>query len=128
MSDNPLFDKITAAVNGYIDAFSQGSADMVMDLYADNCTVEDPVGSPLKDGRDAVREFYVASMQSGAKLTLTGPIRVATNEATFSFTARVELGDVVMEIDVIDHMVFDDQGKITAMRAFFGPENMRQVS
>ncbi len=128
MSDNPLFDKITAAVNGYIAAFSQGSADLVMDLDADVCSVEDPVGSPLKDGRDAVRAFYEASMQTGAQLTLTGPIRVAANEATFSFTARVALGDVKMEIDVIDHMVFDEAGKITAMRAFFGPENMRQVS
>lgn len=127
MSDNPLFDKITGAVNGYIDAFSKGSADMVMDLYADGCTVEDPVGSPVKKGRDEVRAFYDASMQSGAKLSLSGPIRIAGNEVAFSFTARVELGDVKMEIDVIDHMIFDDQGKVTAMRAFFGPENMRQV-
>jgi len=122
-----LKDKIIAAVNGYIDGFSQGSADAIMALYADECSVEDPVGTPLKNGRDEVRAFYEASMTTGAQLSLEGPIRVAGKEAAFPFKAVVTLGDTTMEIHVIDVMEFNEDGKIIKMRAFFGEDNMKTV-
>lgn len=122
-----LKDKIVAAVNGYIEGFSNQSVDAIMDLYADECSVEDPVGSPLKDGREAVRAFYEASMTTGAKLSLEGPIRVAGKEAAFPFKAVVTLGDTTLEIHVIDTMQFNDDGKIVKMRAFFGEDNMKTV-
>lgn len=122
-----LKDKIIAAVNGYIEGFSNQSVDAIMDLYADNCSVEDPVGTPLKDGRDAVRAFYEASMTTGAQLSLEGPIRVAGKEAAFPFKAVVTLGDTTMEIHVIDVMEFNEEGKIVKMRAFFGEDNMKTV-
>ena len=122
-----LKDKIIAAVNGYIDGFSQGSADAIMALYADECSVEDPVGTPLKNGRDEVRAFYEASMTTGAQLSLEGPIRVAGKEAAFPFKAVVTLGDATMEIHVIDVMEFNEEGKIVKMRAFFGEDNMKTV-
>ncbi len=122
-----LKDKIIAAVNGYIEGFSNQSVDAIMDLYAGNCSVEDPVGSPLKDGRNAVRAFYEASMTTGAQLSLEGPIRVAGKEAAFPFKAVVTLGDTTMEIHVIDVMEFNEEGKIVKMRAFFGEDNMKTV-
>lgn len=123
-----LEEKIIAAVEGYIAGFSNADPKAIMALYADDCAVEDPVGSPLKDGRAAVQAFYEASVATGAKLTLDGPIRVAGNEAAFAFTARVNFGDETHEINVIDTMLFNDEGKITKMRAFFGPANMKQVA
>ncbi len=123
-----LEEKIIAAVEGYIAGFSKADPAAIMALYADDCSVEDPVGSPLKDGRADVQAFYEASVATGAKLSLDGPIRVAGNEAAFAFTARVNFGDEVHEINVIDTMAFNEDGKITKMRAFFGPGNMKQVA
>ena len=61
---------MVATVEAYVAAFEQGSADAVADLYAENATVEDPIGSPIHRGREAVRAFYAESMKTGAKLKL----------------------------------------------------------
>ena len=46
-------------------------------------------------------------------------LRVAGNEAAFQFRLTVTAGEHRMVIEPIDVMVFDDRGKITAMRAYW---------
>ena len=82
-------EQMTAAVHGYVAAFDKGDPEAVVALFAPDATVEDPVGTDAKIGHAAIREFYTASMATGAKLQLEGPIRLATDYAAFAF--RVEL-------------------------------------
>ena len=116
--------KMIAAVEGYVAAFEKGDPDAVASLYAENCTVEDPIGTPLHRGRDAVRAFYAESMQTGAKLKLEGPVRVAGEYAAFPFSVNLNYDGSAKRIDVIDTFKFDDDNKVIEMRAFWGPSNM----
>ena len=116
--------KMIAAVEGYVAAFEKGDPDAVASLYAENCTVEDPIGTPLHRGRDAVRAFYADSMQTGAKLKLEGPVRVAGEYAAFPFSVNLNYDGSAKRIDVIDTFKFDDDNKVIEMRAFWGPSNM----
>lgn len=118
-----LEEKITAAVNTYIDAFQTSDLAAIMSLYAEDCCVEDPVGSSVKQGRAAVEEFYKSALAMNVKLQLESEIRIAGNEAAFAFTGEVDTGDGIMTFRPIDVMVFNDEGKVTSMRAFFGPTN-----
>ena len=118
-----LEQKITDAVNTYITAFENEDLDAIMGIYADDCSVEDPVGSPVKQGRAAVQEFYEGAIKMKVKLQLEGQIRIAGNEAAFAFSGEVDTGDGIMTFNPIDLMVFNDEGKVTSMRAFFGPTN-----
>ncbi len=120
--------KITDAVNTYIGAFETGDLDAIMGIYADDCSVEDPVGSPVKQGRAAVQEFYQGAMSMGVKLQLQSEIRIAGNEAAFAFTGEVDTGSGIMSFRPIDVMTFNDEGKVTSMRAFFGPSNSEMKS
>jgi steroid delta-isomerase len=54
-------------------------------------------------------------------------LRVAGNEAAFHFKLTVIAGDTRMVIEPIDVMVFDRDGKIASMKAYWSPENTRQV-
>ena len=47
--------KMEAAVHAYVAAFEAGSADDVAELYAMDATVEEPIGSPVHKGREAIR-------------------------------------------------------------------------
>jgi hypothetical protein len=38
--------------------------------------------------------------------------------------ARPTMGGTTYALDIIDHMTFDDAGKIATMRAFFDPTTM----
>jgi steroid Delta-isomerase len=116
--------KMEAAVHAYVAAFEAGSVDAVADLYAEDCTVEDPVGTPLHHGREAVRAFYAESMKTGAKLKLEGPVRVVADYAVFPFSVNLHYGGSDKRIDVIDTFRFDEDNKVVEMRAYWGPSNM----
>lgn len=124
---NPSTDKMIAAVEGYIEHFNAQDHNAIAQLYAENATVEDPIGTPIKNGREEIRTFYEKAVSSGAKLKLTSPIRVAQNEAAFAFqvTSKREQGD--MTIDVIDTFAFNEAGEVTQMRAFWGEQNVNMV-
>lgn len=117
-------EKMIAAVHGYVAAFEAGDPDAVAALYAQDCTVEDPIGSPVHSGREAVRAFYAESMKTGAKLKLEGPVRVVGDYAVFPFSVNLHYEGSDKRIDVIDTFRFDDDNKVVEMRAFWGPSNM----
>ena len=116
--------KMEAVVHAYVAAFEAGSADQAAALYAEDAIVEDPVGSPVHRGRDAIRAFYAQSMKTGAKLHLDGPIRIAGDYAVFPFSVHLDFGGKSMRIDVVDTFKFNADGQVAEMRAFWGPTNM----
>ena len=116
--------RMEAAVHAYVAAFDAGSPDQAAALFAADATVEDPVGSPPHKGREAIRAFYAASMQTGAKLTLQGPVRVAADHAAFAFSVNLDWQGKQQRVDVIDTFRFNDANEVIEMRAFFGPTNM----
>ena len=64
-------------------------------------------------------------MADSIELRLTGPVRVAAGECAFPMQARPTMGGTTYCVDIIDVMTFDDAGKITSMRAFWDPAEMR---
>ncbi|MXO74353.1 steroid delta-isomerase [Altererythrobacter aerius] len=119
----PTPEQMQAAVHAYVDAFAREDSEGVVALFAEDATVEDPVGTPAKVGHDAIREFYTMSIGTGAKLELQGPIRVGGDFAAFAFQVRLKMGEADATVDVIDVFRFDDAGKVRSMQAFFGPGN-----
>jgi steroid delta-isomerase len=114
-------DEIIAIPDRYIAAVSAGDVDTIMSLYNDNPRVEDPIGEPAHEGADAVRAFYTQLSQSGFKINLTRitPVCVAGgNEAAFAFRVDVDLGEMTMSMVTHDTMVFDEDGRISQMRAY----------
>lgn len=120
----PTPEEMTAAVHAYVAAFEKGDAEAAVALFAPDAQIEDPIGSPLKIGSDAIREFYVGSMATGAKLVLQGPVRIAANHAAFAFQVQLHWNGKDMAIDVIDIFTFNEAGKVIDMKAYFGPTNM----
>lgn len=112
-------DKV-AVVEKYIQAFANTDINLIREIYAEDATVQDPVGSEALHGMAAIVTFYEAGFGSGAKLELTGPARCAGNAVAFPF--RVSVGG--MKIDVIDVFVFNGAGKVVSMKAYWGPENI----
>lgn len=119
----PTHEEKVRVVEAYIEAFANGDPEAVVALFADDATVEDPIGSPAHEGLDAIRAFYTASMATGAKLKLESPVRTAADHAAFAFSVTLNYGGE-KRVDVIDTFRFDDNGKVIEMRAYFGPANM----
>lgn len=117
-----------ATVAAYLDRHSAGDVDGVVALFADNATVWDPVDSDPHVGGDAVRAFFTGTheMVDTLTLTATGPVRCAGSFAAFPMLVNSVMGDFKMELDVIDVMTFDDDGKIVEMKAYWNMADARQ--
>ena len=123
----PSAEQMTAVVQAYVDGFATGNVDAIVALFAENATVEDPVGSPVKQGNDEIHAFYAGSVATGAKLELLGDPRCAADYVAFPFAVKLEWNGRKTVIEVIDTFRINDAGKITEMRAFFGPANMKSA-
>lgn len=118
-----LEEKIVAAINTYLASFGRKDLEAILDLFTDDAWVEDPVGTPRKVGKAALREFYQIGISMDISAELESGIRIAGHEAAFAFCVSVNTGNGILKISPIDIMTFNDEGKITSMRAFFGPRN-----
>lgn len=123
----PTQEQMIRAVNDYIAAFAKNDPESVVALYAEEATVEDPVGAPILKGRAAIREFYTRVMVAGVRLRLEGAVRAVANYAAFTFTALFDASGE-KRIEIIDTFRFDDQGKVIEMRAFWGPGNVHGLN
>ena len=117
---------ITKTVNRYLEFLATGTTDDVLTLYTADATIEDPVGSDLRRGHNAIREFY-AGFQDAKKETELAELRVTGTEAAFLWHLTLDAGDSRTRISPISMMAFDEDAKITSMRAFWSPSDVRVV-
>lgn len=112
-----------AVLERYVACMTSGDCDGIMALYADDATVEDPVGSEPRRGREAILELY-RNAAGKVRLELDGRVRVAANSAAAPMLGRAT-GMEGMVIEIVDVMTFDDDGRITSMRAYWSPDTIR---
>jgi steroid Delta-isomerase len=117
---------ITDTVHRYLEAVGNGGADDMAAFYADDATLEDPVGGEVHIGTQAIRGFYSAAEAVGRLCELVS-LRVSGNEAAFQFRLTVTAGDNKIQIEPIETMAFDDDGKVTAMKAYWSAADVTQL-
>lgn len=115
---------ITATVQQYLDLVANGTGEQIAALYADDATVQDPVGGETHIGRHAIRGFY-AAIENTERETELLALRVAGHEAAFMFAITVGAGEHRIRIEPIDVMVFNAEGRIASMKAYWSPADMR---
>lgn len=122
-----LSEKIVQTVSQYVSLLGTGTGDLIADLYAQDATVEDPVGAEPRRGRAEIRSFYSKINSFGTVAELI-TLRVCDKSAAFHFRVTSTTADQVITIEPIDVMTFDDDGFITSMRAFWSASDVRTVS
>ena len=110
----------------YAAAVSAGDKEAILSCYAPDGSCQIPVGGPMYEGIDAIRAFYEGN-ELAETLILTGPVRVAGQEAAAPMVAKVCFDGVDYELDVVDVAVFNDDGLLTSLRAFYSLEELRAV-
>lgn len=120
-----LQETMAAAPQKYMDALSKGDLEGILALYADDAMVEDPVGTPVHVGKDALRKFYQVAVDFKLEAALSGQVRVAGKEVAFPFQCKNPAGGIVMHI--IDVFKFNDAGKVISMKAYWGEKNAQPL-
>jgi steroid delta-isomerase len=114
---------VEQVVKAYCTAESAKDRATWLSLFAPDAVHEDPVGAPVNRGLEAIGAFFDASA-AGMDLDLhstAAPI-VVGDEALAFLEVHVGHGAERLVLSpIVDHMVFDDEGRIVSLRAFFDP-------
>ena len=116
-------DRIREVIDEYVRLVGSGTAEEIVALYAEDATLEDPVGTDVRTGHAGIREFY-AGLEGLPKETRMISARIAGGEAAFHFEIITRAGEKTYTLSPIDVMTFDDDGRVTTMRAFWGDGDM----
>jgi steroid delta-isomerase len=114
-------DEIRTTIKRYQSTFSSGDRDGWLELFMDDASLEDPVGTPARQGRDDIGAFWDEIHRRGSVATVRmvqGPA-VCGLEALWAFEVRVGDGDAALVLPVIDHGMFSPEGRIRRIRAFW---------
>ncbi|MDR0209936.1 MAG: nuclear transport factor 2 family protein [Pseudomonas putida] len=123
----PTPEQVQARMQRYVELVDAGDIDGILALYAEDATVEDPVGQPPLRGIGAISEFYRQGLgRMNVSAALTGPVR-ATHNGCGAVPFRVDLqwDGRDCSLQVIDVMEFDEQGLIRSMKAFWSEVNLQ---
>lgn len=116
--------ELEALVRRYLETCANGTADEIAALYAEDATLEDPVGGgEVHIGRRAIAGFYKIIESAEIKTELR-TFRGGGHEAAFVFAITV--GNA-MRIEPIEVMAFDAAGLITSMKAYWGAQDVTQL-
>lgn len=121
MSPSP--EAIRNTVESYIKFVASGTADEILSLFAEGATVEDPVGTDVRTTEASLREFY-GFLEPLKQETELLTLRIAGNTAAFHFRVLTDFGGNKSELSPIDVMTFDEDAKITSMRAVWSGEDL----
>ena len=118
---------IHETIEYYWKAFTAGDRDAWVALFTDDATVEDPIGSAVHRGKEAIAAFFDVShsLADSIELRSLGVTAVVGNEAAFAMEIRPNIGGTIYVLEAIDVMTFADDGRITSQRAFWQQEKMR---
>lgn len=78
-------------------------------------------------GRHAIHGFY-KNIENIPRATELHSLRVCGHEAAFTFSITVGPDGAKMRIDPIDVMVFNSDGKIATMKAYWSPADVTPLS
>jgi len=115
--------EMRATAEKYLELVATGTAEQITALYADDARLEDPVGSPPHVGRDAILAFYKV-IEPIKRSTELVSFKSAGNVAVFEFQIVTYFDATTIHLNPVDIMEFGDDGKVTSMRALWGPQDM----
>ena len=84
---------VAETVNSYAELLGSGSAEQITALYAPDASVEDPVGSGVRNGHAEIRELYSRVERQSRTVELLS-VHINGNEAAFLARLTVVVGDV----------------------------------
>jgi steroid Delta-isomerase len=120
-------DSIMTTIDAYIATYSATDREGWLECFAEDAWIEDPVGTGRREGLEAIGDFWDESHAIPDSIELRlGDFRIIIGlEAAFTMEARPNLGGDTYTVDIIDHMSFDTEGKITSNRTFYDAATMR---
>jgi steroid Delta-isomerase len=127
----PDADQIHQLIDAYTERFSAADREGWLALWADDATMEDPIGSPPKKGKGEIGEFFDQSQALADRIDMIPDgLRIVTgDEVAWTGQIRPTMAGTTYAMDVIELWRCTDGSDGTAviaeMRAFWDGAQMK---
>ncbi|ANI79631.1 MULTISPECIES: steroid Delta-isomerase [Sphingobium] len=121
----PTHAQMRATLQAYVDRINAGDRDGVLTLFAPDAIIEDPLGSPPKSGEE-IAAWFSDTVAFKTRIQPVAPIRGSHANAAalvFDVTFQPPEGPRLL-IRSLDVCTFDAQGRITSLKAYWGPDDL----
>lgn len=110
----------------YCRRVSEGEVEAIVELFAPEATIEDPVGGGPITGHAALREFYGDIVERFGSQVEPGAARAGQDGTSVALpiTVRARMEGQPREIASVDVFEIDEAGRITRMRAYWGTSDI----
>ncbi|MCU1460050.1 MAG: steroid delta-isomerase [Acidimicrobiales bacterium] len=116
----PTPEQLQAVVDTYTKAWANGDKAAYVGLFADGAELADPVGTPIRRGRDEIAEFWDQTFGLADSINMEVTRRhLCANQIAMVFTIHAKTGASAMAIDAVDVFEVDDDGKVTSFKAYW---------
>jgi len=116
----PSPEQLRATVDAYVDAYARNDKDAFLALWAPDGVLEDPVGTPVHQGVQALGAFWDGARELADRIELLPvSVIVAGDEAAMVFEIHAHIGDGGMVMSAVDVMRVDDDGRLLSVRAYW---------
>jgi steroid delta-isomerase len=120
-------EQIRKTLSDYIAAWATNDKELLLSVFAKDAVFCDPAGTPEFVGHDSISKFWDFA-HKGSKRQLQPrleEIRACGNEGILRFTMQVRVPEANQGIDlsIIEYVQFNDDAKISALRAFWDESN-----
>ena len=117
-----------AALQAYVDRTNAGDAEGLAALFAEHAVIEDPIGTPAKSKAEFVA-LMTDGVALGSRITPVAPIR-GSHGAEAALVFDVEYtppGGPRTRIRSLEACTFGEDGLITSLRAYWGPDDIEET-
>jgi steroid Delta-isomerase len=127
---SPADERIRETIQRYQATFNTGQREAWLALFAADAVLEDPVGSPPREGEKGLAAFW-DEVHKTATSDAIGEVRMVQGpaicglEAAWAFELRIPMGEKSLILEIIDQGVFTDDGRIRSIRAFWNESTVR---
>jgi len=129
-AETPSTEVLRATLESYFAAIAARDPKRIASVFAEDCEIEDPVGNPIRHGRDGVVGLFasgVAALASHVKITVLAALPSGNSIAThWTMVARGKAGREI-EAEGIDVLQVDSQGQIVRAEGYWDAAAFRQM-
>jgi steroid delta-isomerase len=122
----PTPEQVRAAVDAYVDALKRDDKEAWLKVFAEDARQEDPVGTPVNVGRQAIAQFWDSFHVNAERVELEPKdVIVCGAEAAVPFTLTAFSSGFAAQMDGVDVFTVDDDGLVSGIRAYLDPSRVR---
>lgn len=111
---------IEATIRAYADAWAARDREGWLGTFAPDATQEDPAGDPIRRGPGEIGRFWDDAMARYTSIEIVPrEVFVVGHEAAMVWTINGVTSDGAVTFDGVDVFRFDDDARITSVRAFW---------